>query len=797
MSDSNNALDQPRKKAEHIGLKSSVTSVTESDDESLDLAAVWETIKRSKWAILATCVLVTGLAAGITMMLPKVYEATAVVSIEEKPADQQRANPMMMRWNGMRDLETEIGVLENSGELSRRVIDSVQAIADTAQNTSFTLLETNEDGTSLTPHEEVLRLQEMVEFESEPTQGLISVRVRSESAKEAALIANIFVREYRAFSREMARSGVTAARKFLEEQLEKRKADIREIEQEWEKFAKSNAVVTDGLDGQNVAAEYAELKTKRDQLTFELEQEKQAFKLYEEQLEKVKPRLRQTVLDEQKVQSLRTQIQALENQIAELKAKSEQYYINDPSLRGNESRVPELADIKRRIEGFEERKVELTEKLVEASQEAADGAGAGAGGDAAANGASSTSIGQLGTLRTRIQEKKMEISRLEAQIRAIEKRIEGFEGRLDSIPRQTIQREQLDRRLTQAEQFYNDIAMELQRTIVTEESELGYVQIMRSAVVPMFPVSPNLKQNILLGLLLGLGLGLGLAFVRESMDWQIYEPDDIQNQGYSLVGVIPKMDREIKKAFKGKETVEVEGHQLSTSLFPLLNPWSPITENYRLVRANLQFANTNGRDNGAASRQLLMVTSPEPGDGKTTTAVNLGIAMALSGRKVLVVDADMRRSHVHQMLGLERGPGLADVLTGAQPADCVQDTIVDGLACLTAGVPEVPPTELLDTERMRALLKESNERFDAVILDTPPVLAATDPVVVAPNCDAILVVASAEKTDFRALSQVKTTLEAVGVPIGGVIFNGYDAEKASRSFKYGYGYDYKYDYTPA
>jgi capsular exopolysaccharide synthesis family protein len=795
MSDSRNALDQPRKKAEHIGLQAPVSPGADGDDERLDLAAVWDTIKRSKWAILATCVLITGLAAGITMMLPKVYQATAVVSIEEKPAERG-GNPMMMRWDGMRDLETEIGVLQNSGELSRRVIDRVQAIADTTQDVAFTLLETNEDGTPLTPYEELLRLQGMVEFESEPTQGLILLRVRSESAEEAALIANVFVQEYRTFSREMARSGVVAAREFLEGQLEKRKADIRAIEQEWEAFAQSNAVATDGLDGQNVAAEYAELQTQRDRLTFELEQEKRTLALFEEQLETVQPNLRQTVLEEQKVQSLRTQIQALENQIAELKAQSEQYYINDPSLRGNESRVRELADMKRRIEGFEARKVELTEDLVEASRATtANGTGGGAG-NAEANGGPSTSIGQLGTLRTRIQEQKITISRIEAQIQAIETRIEGFEGRLANIPRQTIQREQLDRRLAQAEQFYNDIAMELQRTIVTEESELGYVQIMRSAVIPMLPVSPNLKQNILLGLLLGLGLGMGLAFVRESMNWQIYEPDDIQTQGYSLVGVIPKMDREIKKAFKGEETVEVEGHQLSTTLFPLLNPWSPITENYRLVRANLQFANTNGQENGAASRQLLMVTSPEPGDGKTTTAVNLGIAMALSGRSVLVIDADMRRSNVHRMLGLERGPGLADVLTGAKPADCVKDTIVDGLSCLTAGVPEVPPTELLDTERMRALLKESTGRFDVVILDTPPVLAATDPVVVAPNCDAILVVASADKTDFRALSQVKSTLQAVGVPIGGIIFNGYDAEKASRAYKYGYGYDYKYDYTP-
>jgi capsular exopolysaccharide synthesis family protein len=192
----------------------------------------------------------------------------------------------------------------------------------------------------------------------------------------------------------------------------------------------------------------------------------------------------------------------------------------------------------------------------------------------------------------------------------------------------------------------------------------------------------------------------------------------------------------------------------------------------------------------------MMITRPEPVDGKTTTSANLAITIALSGRKVLLIDADMRRAHVHKLFGLERGPGLADILVGTHNAGIIQKTVVNGLSFLPAGIPSVPPTELLDTERMRKLLETSAERFDVVIVDTPPVLAATDPIVIAPYCDAILVVASADKTDFRALSQVESTLGAVGVPIGGVIFNRYDAEKASKGYKYGYGYDYKYDYTP-
>jgi capsular exopolysaccharide synthesis family protein len=779
MNNSNQAIDRPRKKAENIGLEATPSSA--ADDASLDLGAIWETLKRNKWVILLTCVLVTGAVGGYTWTLPKVYEADAIVSVEapETPSPA-------MKMGAAPELASEIGILRNSGELSRRVLETLRTVADTTE-ASFPLLTPKEEGESVDDHTLVQRLQERMKFEGSGEQGLITITAMSESPKEAAVIANIFAEEYQSFSQEIAREGVVAARKFLEGQLEKRKEDIREIEQEWEEFARSNDVATEGKDGQQVASEYVELQTKRDALQFELEQERRRLEIMKSQLDKSEPNLRESVKGEQKVQGLRTQIQALEDQIADLKAEAEQYYINDPSLRGNESEVPELAEIQRRIEGFEERRDTLTEDLVEATQEAGHTTGDG-----------NTALSQMSSQREQIEAQEQKIGQLEAQIEGLEKRISKYQSRISNIPQQTVRREQLDRRLSQAERFYNDIANELQKTIIAEESELGYVKVMRTAVVPMFPVSPDYKQNLLLGLLLGLGLGVGGAFVRQSMNWHIYEPDDIQKKGYSLVGVIPKMDREIKKAFKGDTQVEVDGKQLSTSLFPLLNPWSPITENYRLVRANLRYASQKNGKNGTHSdegAQTMLITSPEPGDGKTTTAVNLGITISLSGHSVLLIDADLRRPNAHKLLGLERSPGLADILDGETSLDgLIQTTVVDGLSFLAAGVPDVPPTELLDSERMQTLLSAARSQFDVVIVDTPPVLAATDPVVIAPYCDSVLVVASAEKTDFRALSQVRSTLNAVGVSLGGVIFNQYDASKGSSAYRYGYGYDY--DYLP-
>lgn len=773
------ALDRPRKKAENIGLQADST-VSPSEDRGLDLNAIWETFKRNKWVILLTCMLVTGSIGGYTWTLPKIYEARSIVAVEEPPTATS-----VTQFGSMPSLTGEIGILENSGELTSRVIEHLRAIVDTA-DADFPLFQATEEGQPADQYTISERLAEVIEFEEIEDQGLIMIVAESESPVEASLITNVYVEQYRVFSQELARESVVAARTFLEGQLEKRKRDIQQIEGEWEQFARSNAVATEGQDGQQVAQEYVELQTQRDALEFTLDQEKQLLGVMQAQLQKTQPNLRENVLGEQRVQSLRTQIQALEDQIATMKAQAEQYYINDPTLRGNEGRVPELADLRRRIEGFEARKVDVTEDLVMATNEVGHRIGDG-----------TATLAQMGSQQEQIQAQELKIGQLNAQLRGLDNRIAQYQSRIKSIPRQTIQREQLDRRLAQAERFYTDIAGELQRTIITEESELGYVKVVRTANVPMLPVRPNLQQNLILGILLGMALGIGGAFVRQSMNWQIYEPDDIQSQGYSLVGVIPKMDREIKKAFKGKTEVEVDGRTLSTSLFPLLNPWSPITENYRLVRANLRYASQKEGAESEGPVRSMVITSPEPGDGKTTTAVNLAITVAMSGHKVLLIDADLRRPHGHQLLGLDRSPGLADVLgKGGAVESAFQKTVVDGLTFLAAGVPEVPPTELLDTERMRALLAAADAQFDVVIMDTPPVLAATDPIVVAPHCDTVLIVASADKTDFRGLAQVKNTLNAVGVAVGGIIFNRYDAERASSAYKYGYGYDYKYDYSP-
>jgi capsular exopolysaccharide synthesis family protein len=488
--------------------------------------------------------------------------------------------------------------------------------------------------------------------------------------------------------------------------------------------------------------------------------------------------LSEKVEAEQSINSLRTQIQALDDRIAELKAEAEPYYVNNPDLRGNEEQIPELAEIQRQIEGYQNRKQELTTELVARASESEDAVGEG------------SALGEIGALRERIEEQQLEIQQTRDEIRQLEDQMATYEDRLDRIPSQTINRQQLERRQAQAEEFYLRVADELRRTIIREESELGYVTQVRSASVPRVPISPDYQQNILLGILLGLGLGVGLAFVRHAMNQRLKEPEDIQESGYSLVGVIPQLDREIKSSFQGQETVEVNGKSISTRLMPLHEPWSPISENYRLVRTNLQYSG-----DGNAPKILLM-TSPEPADGKTLTAVNVALSMAQSGRRTLLLDLDLRRPSTHKLLGYEQGPGIAEALEGKKSIDEVtHNTDLDNLQYISAGNISSPPPEALESDRMKELIDEFRAVYDVVIIDSPPVLAVTDPIILAPRCGATLLVVSAEDTDLRALQTAEKTLATVGVEVAGVIFNRYDPSKDASYYagRYRYGH-YSYGY---
>ena len=206
------------------------------------------------------------------------------------------------------------------------------------------------------------------------------------------------------------------------------------------------------------------------------------------------------------------------------------------------------------------------------------------------------------------------------------------------------------------------------------------------------------------------------------------------------------------------------------------------SESYRALRTAVQFSRPD------VVVQTILVTSANPSEGKSTTSANLAVTLAQAGRRVLLVDADLRKPSAHRKLGLSREPGLVQQLFGDGDFDASDIPFVaDNLQVLTAGSIVPNPSELIGSKRMRDVIGQMREAFDVVLFDAPPVLAATDAVLLSTQCDATVMVCKAGSTKDYELEEAYESLRGVGASVIGTVLNGFDVSQA-------YGYKYKYSY---
>jgi len=288
-------------------------------------------------------------------------------------------------------------------------------------------------------------------------------------------------------------------------------------------------------------------------------------------------------------------------------------------------------------------------------------------------------------------------------------------------------------------------------------------------------VHPRMRVNVAIGLMLSLMLGIALAFMLEYVDRTIKDVEDIDRVvGAPLLGVIPVI---------GDFGAGLEGMR-DRDLYVSNNPNSSAAECCRSIRTNILFSTAD------RSMSTLTISSPRPREGKTTTTIYLGTTMAQSGQKVLIIDTDMRRPRLHKSMGVSRERGLTNLILGdTKVEDCIKTTDIPNLYVLPCGPQPPNPAELLLTNRFKEVLADLESRYDRILLDSPPILAVTDAVVLARLSDGVVMVAQAGKTLIDDASRATRQLRDVDAPILGVILN--DIDLADR--RYGYYYSaYRY-----
>ncbi|MDX1419711.1 MAG: GNVR domain-containing protein, partial [Rubricoccaceae bacterium] len=662
------------------------------DAPKLDFSMLWAAIRRGWWIVLLALVACIALAIAYTVLRTPVYSTSSVVLVNTAAAGGGGSS-MEMALMGLpeRNLANETEILRLSIPLAEAVAaDLLQAdSAMVARRDSAiirraqALLGGQGQGKPQITFEPISQFVDMIEMTAE-----------HEDPEEAARIVNTYAELYRERGREASRASVSNARVFLEGQVDERRRDLIEAEAALEAFMTREGAVDLDLEGQQVVSQTAVLDAAIDNTLVELQVARTSLSAIQEEAGQVLPDLANRVAS-----GTPQQIAALQGQIAQLEVQAADYYAVDPSLRGNEGRNPELAAIKRRINEMQGQVDQLSEQYV---QELRDSGGI----DASVGG---TGLTRVGELQSDAVEKQIEIRGLEAEVSALRERQQANERRMRTLPTQSIQLAQLERTRQATETMYLSLLEQLQEMRVTEEGELGYVEIIREASVPKRPVVPNPVLNLALGLISGLFLGIGLAFVRYATDDRLRKPEDVETQGFTLLGGIPTFERLIKEKFGGRRFVKVEGRDVSSLAVAALHPLSPVTEAFRHLRTSVLFSLPD------RPIQTLLVTSPEPAEGKSTIALDLAIAFTQAGRRVLYLDADLRKPTGHTLLGLPREGGLSDLLFNGEQVHWESyrhplrvdwgtfESDADGLYALTAGLSVPNPTELIGSQKMRDL----------------------------------------------------------------------------------------------
>ena len=376
----------------------------------------------------------------------------------------------------------------------------------------------------------------------------------------------------------------------------------------------------------------------------------------------------------------------------------------------------------------------------------------------------------------RYQESKLslqqQLEQLNKDVRNTEKSIEEVTGEgADLEGRRTL----LEDRLAQYRSSFGNVLAQLESIRLAEANATDTIVIVEPAVPPQFPIRPRVLMNTLLAAIVGGMIGLGAAFLVEYLDDTIKNPDDVGRvTGLSTLGVIARQKN--------------EGEQ---GLVAVENPRSPVAEAYRTIRTSIQFSSID------KPIRSLVVTSAGPSEGKSTTAANLAVVMAQTGKKTVLIDADLRKPTQHKRFGLPNTVGLTGALLLEDEFEGIEYLLtpsgIDNLWAITSGQLPHNPSELLGSQKLHQFAERLLQDHDFLIFDSPPALAVTDPAVLGQAMDGVLLVVDSGNTREPALTQTMREMEKVNAHVIGIALNRFKARGDAGYYYYYYNRYYSHD----
>ena len=728
-----------------------------------NLENVLDLAYRRRWTILLTTLVFVLLGAALLYKQTPMFSASSVVMIDLQRSNaptMQAAPDEFVRDN--RSVQTELFVLNASRGIRERV---EERLAD-------------EDG-KMPPGSVTFALADR----NVPNGIMISVQSPDPTA--AADLANAYAEEYVAQTQLASRSYLTESREFLEEQAARLRGQVAAADAATESRMSGASAGTSA----SIQSQLSSLKAQLGEAQINRQMAVNRLASITSQLDDITPALadRMASDSDRRVTALTSEIASVEAQLAPYEQREAAGQPFDEAQA--QALRARLADLQRQQETAAARYVDEVMN---------------AGGIAAPEAA----LSLVSQLKTQAAQERISISASDGRISLLRQRIGELSGELGRAPSQTVALERATQDRAAASQTYAQVAQQLEQVRVQEASEPGYASVLREAQVPLLPAGPGWIRVLGIATLLGLVLGVGLAVVWDQFDNKIYKPEHVTALGVPVLEAVPDLGPVVKDVLGGAETLTVGDHDVVSELVTIHAPLSPAAETYRHLRTAIQFSRPD------TSVETVLVTSAAPGEGKSTTSANLAAAFAQGGRTTVLLDTDFRRPRVHEIFGMSASTGLYQLIQAAstdagairEMLDLYFSTGVPDLYVVPAGALALEdaddgpddgrplianPAEALGSTALRDLIGTLREITDVVVIDTPPVLVATDAVMLSTQADATVVVTSAGASKTGDIAQALSHLDDVGANVVGAVLNRFSLDKAL-GYAYTYGHYSRY-----
>ncbi len=591
-----------------------------------------------------------------------------------------------------------------------------------------------------------IRLGAVVDLKQKEMLNAIEISCESPNFHEAALITNVYAEKYIEYINEIRKQDISTLKKFLDQEKQGKLNELSRIEEKIESFKSENEISSIETFTTDLIEHITKTETNLADTRSLLSTSK---KLREELLSQYKS-YDSTYIERLKLESHQASLVQIERDINRLEIKRDLELAEETDLVKKQRIMQVYSDQLNTIQEIKKAKIKEIEKVIDLA-----------------------STPEKKEIVNRLFLNDVEQITLENKINLLMKSLNKLNSQLSKLPEINLEIAKLQREKSTNEKLYMALEEKFQETEIIERTRVSDAYILDPGTDSPVLVRPKRNRIISMGIVLGILLGIGFALVRNYFDRTIKNPEQIEKLGGTILAWIPTID-----GLKSQPGSPARGFVVAN------NTSSNAKESFKALRTRVQFAKLEG-----GGLKTILVTSSLPGEGKTLVSLNLAGSFALNDKKTLVIDCDLRKPRVHQVFEVDKHPGLTDYLFDRNSLeDVIRPTSVKNLSFITSGTIPPNPSELLGSQKMKDLLKEMNEKYDIVIIDSPPIVSVTDSEILFNVVDGTILIGKAQQTDIELFMKTYAKLYNMNSHnfLGGVL-NDFSA-------KTGYGYYYKYYY---